>query len=196
MTARFHAACGLGLLALAALAGCGGSGSNSATAATGGNGSAASSGSTRMAAVNVANNPQLGRILVDSKGLTLYTFQKDSGMKSNCNGQCAKFWPPDVATGRPTAGSGVTASMLGTTKRADGSTEVTYAGHPLYTYEADTSPGQVTGNGINTFGAVWNAVQPSGAKAPMGGSSGGSSSGTAPSSSGSSSAPASGGYSY
>jgi predicted lipoprotein with Yx(FWY)xxD motif len=150
-----------------------------------------------MATVNVANNPQLGRILVDSQGLTLYTFQKDTGMTSTCNGQCAVGWPPLVATGKPTAGSGVTASMLGTTKRADGTSEVTYAGHPLYTYEADTAPGQTLGNGLNAFGAVWNAVQTSGAKAPMGGSGGASSS--ASSSSSTSSAPASsgsGGYGY
>jgi predicted lipoprotein with Yx(FWY)xxD motif len=189
----------LPLLALLAIAGCGGSGGSSSTGPA--NASAtgpAPSGGGGSATVDVVDNPQLGKILVDSKGMTLYTFQKDVGTKSMCPGACAKIWPP-LISGHPTAGSGVSAGMLGTTKRSDGTTEVTYAGHPLYTYVTDTSPGQVTGNGVNTFGAIWNAVQPSGAKAPLGGStpsSGGSSSGGYGSSSGGSTSSSGGAYNY
>jgi predicted lipoprotein with Yx(FWY)xxD motif len=145
-----------------------------------------SSGSSGgSATVDVANNSQLGKILVDSKGNTLYTFAKDTGSQSMCAGSCASVWPPLTASGHPT-GRGVSAGMLGTTKRADGSTQVTFAGHPLYTYTADSGPGQATGNGINEFGGVWNAVLPSGAPAPAGGSSGG----------GGASTTSSGGYGY
>ena len=109
---------------------------------------------------------------------------------STCNGPCAQGWPPLMASGHPSAGSGVNAGMLGTTKRSDGSTQVTYAGHPLYTFIEDKSPGQTTGNGSTAFGAVWNVVQPSGAKAPMGGSGSSASAGS------SSSTSSSGGYGY
>jgi len=77
-----------------------------------------------------------------------------------------------TTSGTPKAGTGVTASKLGTTKRSDGSTQVTYADRPLYTYTADTSPGDTTGNGVNLYGALWYAVQPNGSNAPASGSSG------------------------
>ena len=82
------------------------------------------------------------------------------------------MWPPVPISGSPKAGPGVDASKLGTTKRSDGSTQVTYDGRPLYTYTADTSPGDTTGNGVNLYGALWYAVQPNGSNAPVGGSSG------------------------
>ena len=166
MVARFPFAFSLGLLAVVALAGCGGSSS-------GGSSTASEGQSGAMKSVNVASNPKLGSILVDAQGRTLYLFQKDTGGKSSCSGSCASAWPPAVTTTSPKAGSGVSASKLGTVKREDGTMQVTYAGHPLYTYTADTSPGEVTGNGINLFGGVWNAVQPSGSNAPPGTSSGG-----------------------
>lgn len=165
MATRFSFAFSLGLLAVAALAGCGSSGSSSTTSTT------TSGGTTPSAAtgsIEVSNVPKLGSILVDAQGRTLYLFQKDMGGKSSCSGSCAKVWPPDVTTASPKAGSGVSASKLGTVKRSDGTMQVTYAGHPLYTYTADTSSGQVSGNGINSFGGVWNAVQPSGSNAPAG----------------------------
>ena len=196
MAARFSLTFPLSLLAVAALAGCGGgSGYGGATSATtNGGGSAASGGQGAAASVDVAGDPQLGPILVDAQGRTLYLFQKDSGAKSNCSGSCAEIWPPDVTTASPKAGSGVSASMLGTVRRNDGTMQITYAGHPLYTYTADTSPGQVTGNGINTFGGVWNAVQPNGSNAPAGTSSGGGGSGSAEG--GGVSTPSGGGYGY
>ena len=76
----------------------------------------------------------LGKILVDSKGRTVYLFQKDTGSMSTCSGACATNWPPVTTTGKPRAGTGVTASMLGTTTRSDGTKQVTYNGHPLYLY--------------------------------------------------------------
>ena len=97
----------------------------------------------------------VGRILVDSKGITLYDFAKDRGAMSACYGACAALWPPVTTTGKPVAGPGVKASLLGTTKRKDGKLEVTYNGHPLYYYVTDRKPGQTTGQGLNQFGAAW-----------------------------------------
>jgi predicted lipoprotein with Yx(FWY)xxD motif len=97
----------------------------------------------------------LGKVLVDGKGRTLYLFEADKGTKSACDGACAAVWPPVTTTGRPDAGPGVAASKLGTTKRDDGSTGVTYNGHPLYTFEGDGSPGQTSGQGLDDFGAEW-----------------------------------------
>jgi predicted lipoprotein with Yx(FWY)xxD motif len=198
MKARLFAACWFGLIAIVAVAGCGGSSNGSATAATkqkSSGGSAGAGGGT----VAVANNSQLGRILVDSQGRTLYMFAKDMNGTSSCSGQCATFWPPVVAKGKPTAGGGVTASMLGTTKGSGGTMQVTYAGHPLYTYAGDTGPGQAKGNGLTNFGGLWSAVTTSGSATPSGGSSsgggGGSASAGSSSSSGASSS-SSGGSSY
>src|SRR5260370_41531541 len=105
---------------------------------------------------------QLGRILVDSKGITLYDFVKDKGTTSACYGACAALWPPLITKGRPVAGSGVRASLLGTTKRKDGKLEVTYGGHPLYYFVTDKKPGQTTGQGVNQFGGPWGALSPAG----------------------------------
>ena len=113
---------------------------------------------------SVANNSNLGKILVDSQGRTVYLFKKDTGSKSTCSGECAVDWPPVTAKGRPTAGSGVTASMLGTTKRSDGSQQVTYDGHPLYRYEGDQSAGDANGQGLVAFGAAWYSVSPGGSQ--------------------------------
>lgn len=154
------------LIAVAALAGCGSSSNSTTTSSTASTGSTPSTAQNGAAIVEVSSNPTLGSIVVDAEGQTLYIFQKDSGGKSSCSGSCAKIWPPYVTTSSPKAGSGVSASKLGTVKRADGTMQVTYSGHPLYTYTADTSSGQVNGNGINSFGGVWNAVQPSGSNAP------------------------------
>ena len=102
-------------------------------------------------------------VLTNAKGFTLYWFVPDTSTKSNCNGSCAQIWPP--VTGPATAGSGVT-GKLGTIRRSDGSIQATYDGHPLYTYTADTAPGQANGNGINASGGVWHEVTASGAAAP------------------------------
>ena len=111
--------------------------------------------------VDIARSP-LGRILVDSKGRTLYDFPPDMQGASTCYGACAALWPPLTTTGKPHAGAGVSASLLGTTKRSDGKVEVTYNGHPLYYYVADTKRGQTSGQGLNQFGAPWWAISPNG----------------------------------
>jgi predicted lipoprotein with Yx(FWY)xxD motif len=105
---------------------------------------------------------KLGKILVDGKGRTLYLFEADKGTASKCDGACASVWPPLTSSGKPAAGAGVAAAKLGTAKRADGTTAVTYAGHPLYTYSGDTAPGQITGEGSTDFGAEWYALSPAG----------------------------------
>jgi predicted lipoprotein with Yx(FWY)xxD motif len=117
--------------------------------------------SSRQATVKVAHT-DLGRTLVDSKGRTLYLFKHDSGTRSRCFGQCAVAWPPLRTSGKPTAGRGAHASLLGTTKRSDGRRQVTYKGHPLYRFQGDQKAGATNGQGINAFGGLWWAVSPSG----------------------------------
>jgi predicted lipoprotein with Yx(FWY)xxD motif len=106
-----------------------------------------------------------GTVLTDSKGITVYLFEGDTGTASTCYGACAATWPPVLTAGAPVAGAGARAALLGTIKRTDGKTQVTYAGHPLYYFSASTKPGQVNGQGVNGFGAHWDAVRPSGAQA-------------------------------
>ena len=145
-----------GLIALG-VAACGGGG-NGATAATP---QPATTTSGKAATVGAASS-SLGQILVDSQGNTLYLFQKDTGTKSECFGPCASAWPPLTASGKPTAGTGTNASMLGTIPRSDGKPQVTYNGHPLYLYSGDSKPGDTNGQGINAFGALWYTVSPQG----------------------------------
>ena len=104
----------------------------------------------------------LGRILVDSRGISLYDFPPDKGTTSVCYGACAALWPPVLTHGKPLAGPGVRASLLGTTKRKDGKLEVTYNGHPLYYWVGDHKPGQTTGQGLNQFGGPWWVLSPRG----------------------------------
>ena len=101
-------------------------------------------------------------VLVDSKGFVLYDFHKDNGTTSACYGECAVVWPPLLSEGAPQPSNGANASLLGTTKRKDGTTQVTYAGHPLYTYVADKKPGEANGNDIDSFGAEWYALMGNG----------------------------------
>jgi predicted lipoprotein with Yx(FWY)xxD motif len=148
----------LSLLALApvavalVIAGCGGGGMANKTTA------AQSDTTVSLKKLNV------GTALVDAQGRTLYLFEADKGDKSTCNGACASLWPPDTVGAKPKAGPGVDAAKLGTTKRADGTLEVTYNGHPLYRYAADTQAGQDTGQGLDQFGAKWYVVAATGAK--------------------------------
>ena len=116
---------------------------------------------TRTAVVRVAKS-SLGSILVNSTGRTLYLFKADSGTTSACTGACATAWPPLLAKGKPIAGTGLTASKLGTIARAGGSQQVTYNGHPLYLFVKDTKRGQTNGQGVTAFGAAWFAVSPAG----------------------------------
>jgi predicted lipoprotein with Yx(FWY)xxD motif len=104
----------------------------------------------------------LGSVLVNSRGRTLYLFRKDPRGKSACTGQCPSFWPPLLAHGKPTAGANVSRAMLGTTRRAGGVLQVTYNGHPLYTFSLDKRAGQTKGEGQLAFGAKWYAVSPRG----------------------------------
>jgi predicted lipoprotein with Yx(FWY)xxD motif len=164
--------------ALLAIAGCGGSSNSSSSSGEGGaygggseestaaKSEPASSETGAAGVVAVAKSPELGAtILVDSKGFTLYDFHKDQGTKSACYGACAKGWPPLTTSGAPKAMGGAEASKLGTTKRSDGTTQVTYAGHPLYTFVEDTKPGEAKGNDTSAFGAQWYALMPSGEEA-------------------------------
>jgi predicted lipoprotein with Yx(FWY)xxD motif len=105
---------------------------------------------------------ELGRVLVDARGHTLYLFGADRARKSACYGQCASLWPPLVTRSAPLAGAGVKRGLLTTTKRKDGSMQVVYRGHPLYFFAADTRAGQVKGEGINHFGGRWWALNASG----------------------------------
>jgi predicted lipoprotein with Yx(FWY)xxD motif len=107
-------------------------------------------------------NTALGNVLVDARGRTLYLFEKDKHGRSACYGACATYWPPLLTKGKPHAGTGVRASLLGTTKRKDGKLEVTYNHHPLYYFVGDRKPGQTTGQGLNQFGAPWWALSPAG----------------------------------
>jgi predicted lipoprotein with Yx(FWY)xxD motif len=171
---------GAALIPLAALAvaGCGGGGKATASQAP------AKTASGRAPTVGVAKT-DLGKVLVDSKGRTIYLFKKDQGTKSTCFGECATDWPPLRVSGKPTVSSGAQASMVSTTARTDGRPQVTYNGHPLYLYEGDQKPGDTNGQGLTAFGAAWYALSPAGDQV----------SGTAASSGGSaSSSGGSGGY--
>ncbi len=101
----------------------------------------------------------LGSHLVAGNGMTLYLFTKDSPGTTTCAGKCAAIWPALLTAGAPQAGSGVDASKLGTLTRADGTTQVTYNGWPLYYYAKDTQPGDTTGENV---GGVWFCVSPTG----------------------------------
>ena len=116
------------------------------------------------ALINVGST-KLGQVLVDSRGLTVYLFLADKGTASSCNSaSCVQYWPPVLTSGAPQAGAGVDAALLSTTARADGGTQVTYAGHPLYRFAPDKNAGDVTGQGVNAFGAPWYVVSPSGSQ--------------------------------
>jgi predicted lipoprotein with Yx(FWY)xxD motif len=107
----------------------------------------------------------LGTILVDAKGHTLYLFMKDKNGKSACSGACAKAWPPLLTKGTPKAAGSASASKLGTTKRSDGTTQVTYNRHPLYTFILDKNkPGSTKGEGSKAFGAEWYVLGSGGSK--------------------------------
>jgi predicted lipoprotein with Yx(FWY)xxD motif len=155
-----------------AIAGCGGD-DNGTTGGGGAYGGGAPTTSTQAsggataggaALVSVSDNPELGMILVDSGGNTLYYFKKDKGGKSACYSACASVWPPQTTSGAPKGEKGAQASMLGTTKRTDGTEQVTYNDFPLYTYTGDSKAGDTNGNDLDQFGAEWYALTPQGTK--------------------------------
>ena len=143
------------LLLPVALAACG-------TAAGYGTGTTAPSQSA--GATLSVRSSSLGQILVDGRGKTLYLFEADKATQSTCSGACAQAWPPFTTTGTPKVSAGASPSLVGTTTRSDGTTQVTYAGHPLYFFINDTKPGDVTGEGSTAFGAGWDVLAPNGDK--------------------------------
>ena len=146
-------------LALFAAA-CGSSGSGSASASP----PATTAKTASSATVSVANS-NLGNVLVDVHGRTLYQFGADMGTTSACSGACATNWPPLVATGAATVGNGAKASLLGASTRSDGTQQVTYDGHPLYTFAGDKKAGDTNGQGVNAFGGIWHALTATGNQA-------------------------------
>jgi predicted lipoprotein with Yx(FWY)xxD motif len=128
---------------------------------------ASSSSATK---VGIASS-NLGRILVDGHGRTLYLFARDRNGKSSCAGSCSTYWPPLIASGKPIAIKGAKASLLGTTRRSDGRRQVTYRHHPLYKYVGDSGKGQTTGQGLDLSGGKWWVLSPAGNKIVKGGSS-------------------------
>src|SRR5262245_32708292 len=125
------------------------------------NGSSAGSNSGGPATVEAHNGPT-GTYLTDGQGRSLYLFVADTGGTPTCNGACAAQWPPLLTTGTTQAATGVTASMLGTVDRSGGAKQVTYNKHPLYLFIEDTAAGDVNGQGVNAFGALWWLVSPAG----------------------------------
>lgn len=144
----------------------GASSSKSASSESGGRyGGGSSSSGSGGGAVSVASVGDAGKVLVDSEGLTLYYFEKDRGGRSACYGACASAWPPLTTGGAPHAMSGASSAKLGTTERRDGTTQVTYAGWPLYAYVADSKPGEDNGTDVKSFGGAWYPLHANGEKA-------------------------------
>jgi len=109
-----------------------------------------------------ARSSTYGGVLFDRAGRVLYLFARDRAKVSTCYGGCAAAWPPYTVNRAPGAGAGVRSGLVGTTRRRDGSLQVTYAGHPLYYFTGDTRPGQITCQNVSNFGGLWLVVSPSG----------------------------------
>jgi predicted lipoprotein with Yx(FWY)xxD motif len=177
------------LIALLAIAGCGGGGSSTSPTTNGSGGTAGGTTSstpeiedeaaatksyagggetgtataaTKPAVVKVMNTPDLGKVIVNAEGMTMYDFHKDKGTTSVCYGACASAWPPLLTKGMPSTTGGAEASLLGVTRRKDGTEQVTYNGHPLYGFFEDKKPGETNGNDVDAFGAQWYALLPNG----------------------------------
>lgn len=121
------------------------------------------SGSSESGALVKVGPSNLGRVLVDAHGKTLYMWAHDKGARSTCYGQCAVYWPPLLTSGKPLAGAGARSALLGTTRRSDGRLQVTYHGHPLYRFVMDKRAGQTTGEGLTGFGGRWDPLSAAGA---------------------------------
>jgi predicted lipoprotein with Yx(FWY)xxD motif len=159
MTTRKYTLFASALVASLALfaAACGGSGGGSSNASQ----ATTPNKSTSSATVAVANS-DLGNVLVDAQGRTLYLFGADMGTTSTCSGACAQEWPPLMAGAAATVGNGAKALLLGTTTRSDGSKQITYNGHPVYLFAGDHKAGDTNGQGITAFGGTWYALTGSG----------------------------------
>ncbi len=150
-----------------------GSANNESASAPGNRYGNSSSGSESTAAgsesgaavVSLGSTKKAGMVLVDSSGMTVYDFHKDKGTTSSCYAACEQAWPPVLTEGEPTVGNGASSSKLGTTERKDGTMQVTYAGHPLYTFVEDKKPGEANGNDTSAFGAQWYALKGNGEEA-------------------------------
>jgi predicted lipoprotein with Yx(FWY)xxD motif len=183
MNIRWLAPAGLAAAAALGVAACGSSSSgNSASVGGSGNGASPTASHSMAAGGSAVKARTISgkKVLTNSAGMTLYWFVPDTAHKSVCNGSCATYWPP--VKGPVTAGAGVT-GMLGTITRSDGTRQATYDGHPLYTYVADSAPGQDKGNGLNVNGGLWwnvnvNGSTPSPSHSPKSGGSGGGSGGS------------------
>jgi len=121
----------------------------------------------------IAHDGAIGTYLTTSDGMSVYVFAKDTGMASTCSGSCAVYWPPVTGASAQVSG-GLNSSMTGTTTRSDGTKQITYGGHPLYTYVGDKKAGDTNGEGLNLSGGKWWLVGPDGK--PLTGSSSSSSS--------------------
>ena len=167
------------LVSMAAASGCssGGGGSSSsspatpsstATSSAGQNTSpyapASSASAGAQAMVKTASAGNLGTILVDGKGRTLYLFEADKSTTSTCNGSCAAAWPPLLTSGTPSTGGSAQSKLVGTSQRSGGTTQVTYHGHPVYGYAGDSKPGDTNGQALNQFGAGWYVLDAGGNK--------------------------------
>ena len=122
----------------------------------------AGTSATDAGATLTARSTNYGSILFDGRGHALYAFTRDTARKSRCSGACAAAWPPYILRGNPRAGPGTKRSLLGTTRRSDGSTQVTYAGRPLYYYVGDRKAGDVKCQNVLEFGGLWLVVRASG----------------------------------
>jgi predicted lipoprotein with Yx(FWY)xxD motif len=179
--------------AVIGLAACGSSGSSSTSSTTpaspaAAGGTTSSSPATTSGSTIKTAHTSLGTILVNSKGFAIYMFGPDTATTSKCTGPCAGYWPPVKGPVTALPGSNLRPKLLGTIKRADGTTQATYAGHPLYTYVADKSAGVASGQGTTLSGGKWYVLAPSG-KIVTAAASGGSAPSSSPSTS-------SGGYGY
>ncbi|MGH3498064.1 MAG: COG4315 family predicted lipoprotein [Nocardioidaceae bacterium] len=160
------------LAATLLVAACGSSSPGAGTSSTGGAASGGGGASSSGATV-ATHSGAAGTFLTDGSGKSLYMFASDTSKKSNCSGACTTYWPPLTTSGTPKASGGATSGMLGTVTRSDGTKQVTYNGHPLYFYAADSSAGDTNGQGSSNFGAKWWLMAPSGQ--PITSSGGGSS---------------------
>jgi predicted lipoprotein with Yx(FWY)xxD motif len=115
----------------------------------------------RTGTVIKSANSQFGMMLFDGTGQAIYLFDKEQTTEPECYGACAEAWPPVLTKGSPTAASGTKQDLLGTTKRTDGTTQVTYGGHPLYFY-AHEAKNEVKCHNIQGFGGLWLVVTPAG----------------------------------
>ncbi len=164
--------------ALALLSGCGGGGSTTAastpstastssatTASTSTTAPATTPAATGGEVITTKHSDKLGTVLAAGpKKMTVYLFEEDKGGESACTGACAQAWPPVTTSGAPTGAASAKSSDLGTIARSDGTTQVTYKGHPLYFFVKDKDDEDAYGQGSKAFGAEWYVLAPSGNK--------------------------------